>query len=78
VASFLTNRRAFLVINSHLGLEAPINSGLPQGLLMSSILFILYVQLLATAIETAVPDIKELSFIDDQGLIIAARLIKKA
>jgi hypothetical protein len=78
VASFLTNRRAFLVIDGHLGLEAPINSGLPQGSPVSPILFVLYVRLLATAIETVVPGVKGLSFIDNQGLVIAARLIKEA
>jgi hypothetical protein len=65
VASFLTNRWAFLIINSHPGLEAPINSGLPQGSPVSPILFVLYVRLLATAIKTMVLDIKGLSFIDD-------------
>jgi hypothetical protein len=78
VASFLTNRRAFLVIDGHPGIEAPINSGLPQGTPVSPILFVLYVRLLATAIETAVPGVKGLSFMDDQGLVTAAKSIKEA
>ena len=78
VASFLTNRRALLVIDGHPGLEAPINSGLPQGSPVSPILFVLYVRLLATAIETAVPGVKSLSFVDDQGLVTAARTVKEA
>ena len=45
---------------------------------MSPILFVLYVRLLATAIETAVPGVKGLSFVDDQGLVTAARSIKEA
>jgi hypothetical protein len=78
VAFFLINRQAFLVINGHPGLEVPINSGLPQGSPVSPILFVLYVWLLATVIEATVLGIKGLSFIDDQGLITAARSIKKA
>lgn len=68
----------FLVIDGHPGLEAPINSGLPQGSPVSPILFVMYVRLLATAIEASVPGIKGPSFVDDQGLITAARSIKEA
>lgn len=78
VASFMSNRRALLVIDGHAGDEAPISSGLPQGSPVSPILFVLYVRLLATAIEDAVPGVRGLSFMDDQGLITAARSVQEA
>jgi hypothetical protein len=57
VASFLSNRRALLVIDGHAGKEVPVSSSLPQGSPVSPILFVLYIQLLATAIESAVPGV---------------------
>lgn len=78
MASFLSDRRAWLVIDGHPGKEAPISSGLPQGSPVSPILFILYVRQLAGAIEATVPGVRGLSFMDDQGLITVADSIKEA
>ena len=78
VASFLIGRQALLVIDGHPGKETPISSGLPQGSPVSPILFVLYVRLLSTAIETAVPGVRGLSFVDDQGLVTAASSVKEA
>ncbi|QGA12366.1 hypothetical protein EYB26_000010 [Talaromyces marneffei] len=78
VASFMSNRRAMLVIDGHISEEVPISSGLPQGSPVSPILFVLYVRLLAAAIESAVPEVRGLSFMDDQGLVTAASSIREA
>ena len=78
VASFMIDRRALLVIDGHAGEEAPISSGLPQGSLVSLILFVLYVRGLAAAIEAAIPGVRGLSFVDDQGLVTAASSISEA
>ncbi|KAL3707906.1 hypothetical protein TMatcc_005888, partial [Talaromyces marneffei ATCC 18224] len=78
VASFILNRRAILVIDGHISEEVPISSGLPQGSPVSLIPFVLYIRLLAAAIESAVPEVRGLSFIDDQGLVTAANSIREA
>uniref|UniRef100_A0A093V4Z1 Putative RNA-directed DNA polymerase from transposon X-element n=1 Tax=Talaromyces marneffei PM1 TaxID=1077442 RepID=A0A093V4Z1_TALMA len=74
----MSNRRAMLVIDGHIGEEVPISSGLPQGSPVSPILFVLYVRLLVAAIESAVPEVRGLSFVDDQGLVTAASSIREA
>jgi hypothetical protein len=65
VASFLFNRRALLVIDGYASKEVPVSSGLPQGSSVSPILFVLYVRLLVTAIESAILGVRGLSFMDD-------------
>ncbi|EED14170.1 reverse transcriptase, putative [Talaromyces stipitatus ATCC 10500] len=78
VVSFLSDRRVTPVIDGHIGKEASISSGLPQGSPVSPILFVLYVHGLSRAIERSVPEIRCLSFVDDQGLITAASSVKEA
>ncbi|EED11676.1 reverse transcriptase, putative [Talaromyces stipitatus ATCC 10500] len=78
VVSFLSDRQVTLVIDGHIGKEALISSGLPQGSPVSPILFVLYVHGLSRAIERSVPEIRCLSFVDDQGLITAASSVKDA
>ena len=71
----MSNRWALLIIDGHASDEAPISLSLPQGLPVSLILFILYIRLLATAIEDAILGVRGLSFIDNQGLITVARSV---
>ncbi|EED20341.1 reverse transcriptase, putative [Talaromyces stipitatus ATCC 10500] len=78
VVSFLSDRRVTLVIDGHIGKEASISSGLPQGSPVSPILFVLYVHGLSRAIERSAPEVRCLSFVDDQGLITAASSVKEA
>ncbi|EED21750.1 endonuclease/reverse transcriptase, putative [Talaromyces stipitatus ATCC 10500] len=78
VISFLSDRRVTLVIDGHVGKEVPISSGLPQGSPVSPILFVLYVHGLSRAIERSVPEVRCLSFVDDQGLVTAASSVKEA
>ncbi|EED15961.1 reverse transcriptase, putative [Talaromyces stipitatus ATCC 10500] len=77
VVSFLSDWRVTLVIDGHVGKEASISSGLPQGSPVSPILFVLYVHGLSRAIESRVPEVRGLSFVDDQGLITAASSVKE-
>ena len=74
----MSDRRALLIIDGYKGAEAPISSGLPQGSPASPILFVLYVRLLASAVKRSVPGVRGLSFMDDQGLVTAVSLVKKA
>ncbi|EED23621.1 reverse transcriptase, putative [Talaromyces stipitatus ATCC 10500] len=78
VISFLSDWRVTLVIDGHMGKEVPISSGLPQGSPVSPILFVLYVHGLSRAIERSVPEVRCLSFVDNQGLITAASSVKEA
>ena len=57
VASFLTERLVQLLIDGQLGLLQVIRSGLPQGSPVSPILFLIYIQGVFGAIETAVPGV---------------------
>ena len=78
VASFLTDRKAQLVIDGHQGPEKPIYSGLPQGSPVSPILFIIYIRGVFEAIEARVSGVRPLSFTDNIGLLTQASLIKQA
>ena len=66
--SFLANRKILLVIDGHQGPESAV-TGLPQGSLVSPILFVIYISGIFEAIERAVPGVRALSFADDIGLI---------
>jgi ribonuclease HI len=78
VASFLTDRKAQLVIDGHQGPEKLIYSGLPQGSPVSPILFIIYIRGVFEAIEARVSGVRPLSFADDIGLLTQASSIEQA
>jgi len=70
VASFLSNRRAMLVIDGRTGETRDIQAGLPQGSPVSPVLFILSVSALFQWLEDRHSALQAISFVDDIGLVI--------
>jgi hypothetical protein len=70
VDSFLSNRRAMLVIDGRTGETCAIQAGLPQGSPVSPVLFILSVSALFQWLEDRHPTLQAISFVDDIGLVV--------
>jgi hypothetical protein len=70
VDSFLSNRRAMLVIDGRTGETRAIQAGLPQGSPVSPVLFILSVSALFQWLEDRHPTLQAISFVDDIGLVV--------
>jgi hypothetical protein len=69
VDSFLSDRRAMLVIDGRTGETRSIQAGLPQGSPISPILFILSVSEMFQWLEDRHPRLSAISFVDDVGLV---------
>lgn len=70
VQSFMSDRRALLVIDGRTGETCGIQAGLPQGSPVSPVLFILSVSAMFQWIETKHPKLYSLSLVDDVGLLL--------
>ncbi|KAI7704569.1 hypothetical protein KC353_g13409 [Hortaea werneckii] len=70
VDSFLSDRRAMLVIDGRTGQTRSIKAGLPQGSPVSPVLFILCISAMFQWLEDRHPTAQALSFVDDVGLVI--------
>jgi hypothetical protein len=70
VGSFLSDRRAMLVIDGRTGETRDIQAGLPQGSPVSPVLFILSVSALFQWLEDRHSALQAISFVDDIGLVI--------
>lgn len=70
VDSFLSDRRAMLVIDCRAGGTHDIQAGLPQGSPPSPVLLILSVSAMFPYLEERHPDNESLSFVDDMGLVL--------
>jgi hypothetical protein len=70
VDSFLSNRRAMLVIDGRTGEIRDVQAGLPQGSPVSPVLFILSVSALFQWLEDRHSALQAISFADDIGLVI--------
>jgi retron-type reverse transcriptase len=70
VDSFLSTRRAMLVIDGRTGDTPAIQAGLPQGSPVSPVLFILSISALFQWLEARHSALQAVSFVDDIGLVI--------
>ena len=70
VDSFLSDRRAMLVIDGRTGQTHAIQAGLPQGSPVSPVLFILSVSALFQWLEDRHATLQAISFVDDIGLVV--------
>jgi hypothetical protein len=70
VDSFLSDRRAMLVIDGRTSEARNIQAGLPQGSPVSPVLFILSVSAMFQWLEDRHPMLQAISFVDDIGLVV--------
>jgi retron-type reverse transcriptase len=70
VDSFLSDRRAMLVIDGRTSETRDIQAGLPQGSPVSPMLFILSVSAMFQWLEDRHPMLQAISFVDDIGLVV--------
>jgi hypothetical protein len=70
VDSFLSDRRAMLVIGGRTSETRDIQAGLPQGSPVSPVLFILSVSAMFQWLEDRHPMLQAISFVDDIGLVV--------
>jgi retron-type reverse transcriptase len=70
VNSFLSDRRAMLIIDGRTGDMYSIQAGLPQGSPVSPVLFILSVSALFPWLEDGHTSLQETYFVDDTCLVI--------
>ncbi|KAI7710683.1 hypothetical protein KC353_g9519, partial [Hortaea werneckii] len=70
VNSFLSDRRAMLVIDGRTGKTHDIQAGLPQGSPASPVLFNLSISAMFSSLEEMHPSLEAISFVDDVGLVL--------
>jgi hypothetical protein len=70
VDSFMSNRRAMLVIDGRTGDTRAIQACLPQGSPVSPVLFVLSISALFQWLEARYSALQAISFVDDIGLVI--------
>jgi hypothetical protein len=70
VDSFLSDRRAMLVIDRRMVQTHAVQAGLPQGSRVSPVLFILSVSALFQWLEDRHSTLQAISFVDDIGLVV--------
>lgn len=75
--SFLTDRSVELVIDGFTNPRQKVESGIPQGLPVSQILFLIYISGVFFVVEEHLPNVTCVSFVDDLGFITADRSISK-
>lgn len=74
---FLTNQKLQLVINGHNNREKNVKIGIPQGLPISPILFLIYISKIFDQVKGKFSNMVSLSFIDDLGFIESRASVKK-
>ena len=69
--SFLTDRWVELVIDGYINPSCKVETGIPQGLPVSPILFLIYISGVFLEMESRLPQVTCLSFMDDLGFLAA-------
>lgn len=77
VDSFLSDRRALLVIDGRTGETRDIHAGLPQGSPVSPVLFILSISTMFQWLEDRHAMLQTISFVDDVGLVFECSDLKE-
>ena len=67
----MTNKWVELVINGHINPKYQVEIRIPQGSLVSPILFLIYISRIFLEIESRLPQVTCLSFMDDLGFLVA-------
>lgn len=75
--SFLTDRKVQLVIDGHDNKERDTETGIPQGLPVSPILFLIYISGVFDAVTENNPTVTSLSFVDDLGFIASGSSVQE-
>lgn len=66
-----------MIINKHDNKKKEIKTGIPQGLPISLILFLIYISRIYDVIEENNPTVTSLLFVDDLGFIASSNSIKE-
>lgn len=75
--SFLTNRKVQLVIDGQDNYERDIETGIPQGSLVSPILSLIYISGVFNKVSETSPLVTSLSFAEDLGFIASGSSVKE-
>jgi len=63
--SFMSDRQVKLLLDGKTGKASPVDTGIPQGLPAALVLFTTYLSGIFDRVETAIPGVQGLSFVDD-------------
>ena len=73
--SFLTDRWVELIIDGYINAKQKVETGIPQGSPVSPILFLIYISGVFSQIESRLPQVTCLSFMDDLGFLTAGHSV---
>jgi len=65
MSNFMTDRRVKMAVDRQEGGEMEVTTGLPQGSAVSPILFAIHIAEVHEFVESRVPGVRALSFVDD-------------
>ncbi len=77
IQSFLTDRKVEIVIDGHINLEKKVETGIPQELPVSPILFLIYISGVVDVVKEMSPETISLSFMDDLGFLANGNQFKR-
>ena len=70
---FLTNKSIVLIFDDKRNQSQSVNSGIPQGLSISSMLFLIYIRFLFTKINNKHTQLKLSSYIDNVAIVVKGK-----